>query len=62
MGSKEASKKYQERQREIYAKLECIKVSLENHQEVAATVHYGHVGDMAYVSGQLDEILTFLRV
>jgi hypothetical protein len=56
MHNQEATKKYIETQLEIKAELEKLQTTLDTHNTQAVNIHWGDVGDMRYILGQLKEL------
>ena len=61
MSNPEAQAKYHVRRKEIERKIEKIGQAIEKHRASAGdNLHWGHVGDLALVCYQLNEVLKFL--
>ena len=54
-------KEYHENQKKARALLKEIETGLDRHEGlVGDRINWGHVGDLSYVVGQLEEIKSFL--
>ena len=61
MSNAKAQAKYHERRSEIEHKLNAITEMVKNHRDGAGDeLNWAHVGDLAQVADQLDEIIRFL--
>lgn len=58
----EAQAKYHEIRKDVECKLNFIKDALKTHRKAAGdNLHWGHVGDLVFVSECLDEVRDILK-
>ena len=55
-----AQHKYTDYQKTIQSQLTHLQALLHKHAAEADTVHYGHVGDLAHVVGELADVIEFM--